>query len=189
MILHMQTAGYVLAGGSSRRMGRDKALLPVGGRTLLQTVASQVNEAVGSTTIVGSPEKYKGLGFPVIPDLRPNCGPLAGIEAALSDSQSEWTLIAACDMPGIDSSFLRGLVSHARPGFGAIIPVTPDERLHPLCAVYHATTLDAISGSLDDGIFKVLDALQSVAVLTVAVDSVQNANTPAEWADLAGRIL
>ena len=84
----MQCAGFVLAGGGSRRMGRDKALLPWRGSTLIQFVAGQVLNAAGSVTLIGNPDGLAGLGYPVIGDLHPGCGPLGGLETALRQGQS-----------------------------------------------------------------------------------------------------
>src|SRR5437763_12141966 len=103
-------AGFVLVGGASSRMGRDKARLPFRGRTLVEHIAAAVAEAAGSVTLVGAPERYQSLGLPIIPDTRPGEGPLAGILAALGASQAGWNLIAACDMPVISAPFLKSLL-------------------------------------------------------------------------------
>lgn len=178
----MQAAGYVLAGGASRRMGADKALLAFRGATLLEAVAAAVREAAGSVTVIGPPERYQHLGMQVLGDLRPGCGPLAGIETALADSAEEWTLIAACDMPGVRAEFFRGLLGARRAGADAVIPVTPDGRLHPLAAAYRRTARPAVSAALDRGVRKVLEALEMLKIRRYPVDFLANANTPEEWA-------
>src|SRR5690349_13170490 len=91
--------GYVLLGGRSSRMGQDKALLAFEDRPLAARVADLVQQACGSVTLVGSREKYGGLGYPVMDDIFPNQGPLGGIHTALSRSRARWNLIAGCDMP------------------------------------------------------------------------------------------
>ena len=65
-------AGFVLAGGRSSRMGRDKALLPLDGHTLVDHIAGLVQRAAGNVTLIGPPERYATLGYPVIPDLIDN---------------------------------------------------------------------------------------------------------------------
>ncbi len=107
----MKRAGFVLAGGSSSRMGRDKALLRYGSATLIQHVAERVATAVGSATLVGSPARYARLGYPVVPDNFLDGGPLAGIQAALAASAADWNLVVACDMPGVTVEFLEGLLA------------------------------------------------------------------------------
>src|SRR5690349_10891900 len=102
----MQTAGFVLAGGASSRMGTNKAFLLFQGRTLLDIAISAVRDAAGNVSLIGPPDLYHHLGLPVTPDLRPNSGPLAGIETALTHaaaSGSAWTLVTACDMPRLTS--------------------------------------------------------------------------------------
>src|SRR5205807_1875209 len=106
-------AGFVLVGGNSSRMGQDKACLPFQGKTLLEHVAAAVAEAAGSVTLVGAPERYQSLGFPIIADSRPGAGPLAGIHTALSISHADWNMIVACDMPGISAPFLKSLLAAA----------------------------------------------------------------------------
>ena len=103
-------AGFVLAGGRSSRMGRDKALLPWKGSTLIQSVAREVFQAAGNTTLIGSPELYGKLGFPVIPDRIEGCGPMGGLHAALSAKAAEWNLLVACDMPAVTCELLAALL-------------------------------------------------------------------------------
>ena len=76
----MEPSGFVLAGGLSSRMGRDKALLPYRGKTLVEHVAETVSEALPESSrpvaIIGDPGRYGNLGYPVHPDSVPGCGPL-----------------------------------------------------------------------------------------------------------------
>src|SRR2546430_16784821 len=104
-------AGFVLVGGNSSRMGRDKAGLLVHGSTLAEHVAAAVAEAAGSATLIGPPERYGHLGIPVLPDLRPGSGPLGGILTALTASPAEWDLGAACDLSALDAAVLKELVA------------------------------------------------------------------------------
>jgi molybdopterin-guanine dinucleotide biosynthesis protein A len=153
-------AGFVLAGGASRRMGRDKALLPWNGATLVEHVAAQVREAVGSVTLVGHPERFGALPLPAIPDLRPDSGPLAGIEAALLASDADWNLVVACDMPAITAKILRYLLDHAHAD--CLVPVSASGRLHPLCAVYHRRCGPVFAAALDRGVRRMTEALALV---------------------------
>src|SRR5215471_2768618 len=106
-------AGFVLAGGRSARMGRDKALLEIEGSRLICRVAEAVAGAAGSVTIVGDPEKYGSLGYPVCEDVFRGCGPLAGVHAALAASVADWNLLVACDMPDVEPGFLTELLEQA----------------------------------------------------------------------------
>src|SRR5665213_1694187 len=109
----MTRAGFVLAGGASRRMGRDKALLPLGGGTMVEQIAARVLRVTGNVTLIGSPEKYGHLGLPVVADEIENCGPLGGLYTALRLSQAEWNVVVACDMPDVTELFLGALLDAA----------------------------------------------------------------------------
>jgi molybdopterin-guanine dinucleotide biosynthesis protein A len=180
----MQTAGFVLAGGSSSRMGQNKAFLRVEGRTMIEIVAEAVKEAAGSVTIVGPPDWYRDLGYPVIPDDRPDCGPLAGIETALAHTGADWNLIAACDMPHLTSDMLAKILAEglAYPEAGCVLPESGNGYIQPLCAAYHKRVLPVISKALDAGIRKVEDALHGLPLHYIRIShGFKNINTPAEF--------
>jgi len=182
----MQTAGFVLAGGASSRMGQPKAFLQLGGRTLLAIACDAVREAAGQVTIVGSPADYADLCIPVIPDSRLHCGPLAGMEAALQHSSCDWNLIVACDMPRVNAGSLGKILDAARahPEAGCVLPESAAGRAEPLCAAYHRRALPHISAALDRGIRKVTEALPRDLVVYISMTNdeiFQNINTPEEW--------
>jgi molybdenum cofactor guanylyltransferase len=175
-------AGFVLAGGQSSRMGRDKALLPYGAVTLVEHVASQVAAAAGSATIVGGRERYGGMGYPVVQDFVPGCGPLGGITTALRISKVPWNLIVACDMPAVTAEFLRGLFEEAeRRGGVCLVPVSESGRLEPLCAVYHRDCLARLSDALNNNVLAVRDAVAGLRTVLWSAPNAgffRNLNTP-----------
>jgi molybdenum cofactor guanylyltransferase len=85
----MQTAGFVLVGGDSSRMGRDKALLPLKSGLLIHELAGKVADASGTAALIGEPARYRHLEIDCLADLRPGMGPLAGIETALESGRGE----------------------------------------------------------------------------------------------------
>ena len=183
---HVNRAGYVLVGGRSSRMGRDKALLPYRGGWLVQAVARAVELAAGSATLVGHPRRYGDLGFPVLPDAYPGQGPLGAILTALRHSAADWNLVVACDMPGLTADFLRALLQAAeRSAARALAPAGPSGRPEPLCAVYHRGALPALEAAFANGARKASAALEEAGVAVLPFPEVlpfQNVNTPEEWA-------
>jgi molybdopterin-guanine dinucleotide biosynthesis protein A len=179
-------AGYVLVGGNSSRMGRDKALLPSHGRTLAELVAGIVSAAAGPTALVGGARRIASAEFAFIPDLYPGEGPLGGILTALESSTADWNLIVACDMPGLQVDFLRSLLDAAgHCEADALVPVGPNGRLEPLCAVYHRNSRQGLSTAFARGVRKIAAALEEVRRVTWTVSEVscfQNVNTPEDWA-------
>src|ERR1700733_6553877 len=96
---------FILAGGKSTRMGRDKAFVEYEGRTLLARALEVARSVTPEVYIVGKREKF-GRFARVVEDIFPDCGPLAGIHAALRASQTELNLILAVDMPFVSWAFL-----------------------------------------------------------------------------------
>src|SRR5215470_9917840 len=84
--------GFILAGGRSSRMGSDKALLEFQGKTLIERAVELMRRSSLDFAIVGDPAKYSAHGQ-VVPDVHANCGPLAGIHAALRQSRAELNLM------------------------------------------------------------------------------------------------
>src|ERR1700694_5081359 len=104
-------AGYVLVGGRSSRMGRDKARLPYRGGGVAEWVARAVETAAQTATFVGNLQLSIGEAErSSIPDLYPGEGPLGGILTALHHTSADWNLIVACDMPELPATFLQKLL-------------------------------------------------------------------------------
>lgn len=141
---------FVLAGGKSSRMGRDKALLEFGGGTLLARAMNIAAQAADHVRIVGSPAKYEGFGE-VVEDTFPERGPLGGIHAALSSTATDLNLILAVDTPFMDPAFLRYLVEQARVGGALVVVPRIGGRFQPLCAIYRRAFGDMARRALEAG--------------------------------------
>ena len=180
----MLPSGFVLAGGASSRMGRDKALLAYREATLVEYVAGAVFEAVGSVAIIGDPDRYDGLGHRVYRDKVAGCGPLGGIYTALSVTGTEWNLVVACDMPAISFEALRRLINReAEPGRDTVMAAGPGGEPEPLCAVYHRRCLPVLARAIRDKRLKMRDLVGELRVELRPLDAaaLANVNTPEEW--------
>jgi molybdopterin-guanine dinucleotide biosynthesis protein A len=178
-------AGFILAGGKSTRMGRDKALLPWGNSALIQHIAAKLNTVTASCTVIGEPERYADTGLECIPDIRPGYGPLAGIESALAAKRADLNLIVGCDMPDLQTDWLEALIKKAQhsPRLAAVLRDGLG-RLHPLCGIYKAAALDAVTAALDAGRLKLTHFVQDLPSDEVQVTAaIRNLNTPADWGD------
>lgn len=164
-------------------MGRDKALLRWNGVPLAQWIAMVAERAAGKAALVGSPDAYGGLGFRVVSDLYPGEGPLGGILTALADSDADWNLILACDMPELDAGLLQGLIERAQElGADALLPVT-EQGPQPLTAVYHRHCAAPMGEAFASGVRAVTAALKGVRCVRLEMESAQfqNVNTPQDW--------
>ncbi|HWQ54139.1 MAG TPA: molybdenum cofactor guanylyltransferase [Bryobacteraceae bacterium] len=180
------SAGFVLVGGRSSRMGCDKALLPYRGAALAQYVARELERAAGQVALVGDPARYGHLGYPVVRDLAPGAGPLGGICSALRSSAAAWNLVLACDMPGVKAALLARLLAEAERGEqDCLLPAGPSGRPEPLCGVYHQRCLPVLGAALARGVRKIMDGLAGTRVRILAIRDegvFDNCNTPEEWA-------
>lgn len=133
--------GIVLAGGESQRMGRPKALVQLGGQTLVERAALRLGELCRQVMVAASPD----LLLPplqrclVVRDEQPGLGPLAGIIAGLSASDDEWHLVLACDLPLARPEVLHLLAERAGRA-DAVVPHARG-RLQPLLAAYSCRCL------------------------------------------------
>lgn len=179
----MLAAGFVLVGGRSTRMGRDKALLPWQSRPLVAHVANAVQEAAGNVTLVGEPQRYCFLEYDQLPDTYTGLGPLGGIEAALLARRGELNLIVACDMPAVRSDFLRRLLEFAAADSAAcVVSEDSNGRVHPLCAVYKTACLPFVRRALAQRQLRLFDLVAELGAATLKVDcEIANVNTPEEW--------
>jgi molybdopterin-guanine dinucleotide biosynthesis protein A len=169
-----QVAGFILAGGASSRMGRDKGLLDFGGVPLILHTARLLEPLVSEITVVGSPRRYAALGLHAIADAHdgqakrgpnePARGPLAGIATALGTTRSRWNLIVACDLPYLSAKWLDWLLSRALRSRGeAVVPRT-ERGIEPLAAMYRRECGAPIAAALARGVRKVSDAIEELRV-------------------------
>jgi molybdenum cofactor guanylyltransferase len=139
---------FILAGGKSSRMGTDKAFLEFDGCTLLARALDLAHSVTTDVRIVGSRQKFAQYA-PVVEDVFPDRGPLAGIHAALRSSTSDLNLMLAVDAPFVSRQLLQYLVSeaHCAPGATVVVPCCNGRR-QPLCAVYRREFADAAESAL-----------------------------------------
>lgn len=159
-----EVSGFVLAGGESSRMGRNKALLELDGVPLVVRVTRLVAAVVGTAAVIGQPETYTALGLRAIRDDWPGAGPLGGIATALRASESEWNLIVACDLPYLTRPWLEYLISRARSSRADVVLPMSSGGAEPLCAMYNKTGEAAIWLALDRGTRKVTNGLVDLTI-------------------------
>jgi molybdopterin-guanine dinucleotide biosynthesis protein A len=145
--------GFVLAGGASRRMGRPKSSLQLGGESMLERQIRVLRSVARRVTVVGGQPGYlHELDVPCVPDAVTARGPLGGIYTALLQSRTEFSLILGCDLPFVNRNLLACLMLRAKAeGSDVTVPRSPDGRLQPLCAVYRRRALYAVRTRLAQG--------------------------------------
>lgn len=163
MILASSLAGFVLAGGRSSRMGQDKALLALGGVPLVQRSVAKLQRLTRQVFILGSRPDLASFA-PLVPDLRESCGPLGGMEAALSHTPCEWSLILPVDMPFLPSVLLQcwaETVLSQTAARAACFVV--DDVPQPALCLLHREMLPFLTEAAQQGRFKLYPVLVQAA--------------------------
>jgi len=146
--------GAVLAGGGSRRLGRDKAGASLGEARLIDHAVAALVGACDEVIVVSSRTDTPEGSWALVPDLRDSCGPLAGIEAALDAAARrgcEAVFVLACDLPLVDAAVVERVVGALGAASAAAPRRDGDPDVEPLCAVYRSSCLEAATVLLDSG--------------------------------------
>ena len=164
-VRQMPIGAYLLAGGASSRMGRDKALLLFDGHPLLVQTNKLLASIAPNPQLVAPVGRYEQFGFSPLVDRRSDCGPMAGIETALIHSGFEWNLILACDLPFITRDWLVHLVETAVAAPLQVACVSTGD--NPLLAVWRKSALPTVQGALDSGNFRLRDLMKPLNALNL----------------------
>jgi len=176
----------VLAGGESRRMGRPKALLPVGAITLIEWLVARLAPAFDQLLVAArDPGQLPPSLHPhLVTDLHAASGPLAGVEAGLAASTCDIVVAIACDMPQVTPDLLQRLVVAASAeGIDAAVPRVRGEP-EPACAAYRRSAAGPISAALEAGRFKAARVLDELRVAWLDGEDPAlfvNLNTPEDY--------
>ena len=179
----------ILAGGESRRMGKDKGMLPFLGIPLVERVLLQVEGLSDRVMLVtNQPDEYRRFGVPMCADLHPRMGPLGGVYTALHYATSDCILVLSCDMPFVSLPLLEHMLALI-PGWDAVVPrLGGNKRFEPLRAVYSKSCTKPIAAALDAGRRRMISFFESVNVRYIEIDEIErfdpgagtffNINTP-----------
>ena len=154
----------VLAGGESRRMGRDKLLLEVGGVPLLHRVRDALSTRCAEIVVVGSGGESARLGeiSRISDERRGGLGPLAGMETGLATAGNRLVFVAAGDMPFLSADLVCYLLERLETRDIAAVVPRHRGRTHPLCAAYDREILSQVRSVLDGGVRSVGEFLKDL---------------------------
>jgi molybdenum cofactor guanylyltransferase len=143
-------AGFVLAGGASSRMGKDKALVELDGRQLIVHALEILREAGVPASIAGARSDLAAFG-PVIEDTAPGSGPLAGVCAALASTSTERAVFLSVDLPLVPASSIAALLDHAQLAGSAVTLASVNGFAQTFPAVIDPALLPALQAELEAG--------------------------------------
>jgi molybdopterin-guanine dinucleotide biosynthesis protein A len=179
--LKEQASAIIMSGGQSRRMGRDKSIIPLHGRPLISSLIDQLQPNFESVLLSGSKEKYAFTGCPVIEDIIPGNGPLMGLLSTLKASKSELNFVTACDVPDLNLPFVRRMIREIG-NHDAVVPVVKGDQKQPLFAVYRKSVVSDIEEVIKQGKRSLHVLLDRLDVHYIETDGhwYHNLNTPTD---------
>lgn len=147
-------------------MGRDKALVPLAGKTMIEHMLDRL-AGLGDETLVTTnhPENYRHLGVRLASDPVPGAGALHGLRTALQAANGGTVLLLACDMPFVNRALLEYLLGRAGEA-DAVVPRRQGE-YEPLHAVYARRCLPAVLSALDAGERRLISFFPEIRLLTI----------------------
>ena len=169
-------SGIILAGGRSRRLGRDKAVEPFEGQPLIRRVIERIQPLTAEIVVVVA-DAARGEALPlqdderVAMDLFPGGGSLGGIFSGLAAADSQWGLVVACDMPFLNRQLFEHMLE-LREGWDAVVPM-PGDFPEPTHALYSRDCLPHIEAKLKANDLKISGFFDDVRVRYLNEDDVR----------------
>jgi molybdopterin-guanine dinucleotide biosynthesis protein A len=185
---------FILTGGKSERMGHDKAFLRLpSGSTLLENALAVASAVAGEVGIVGPKQRYGIYAWAgeIVEDVFQQRGPLGGIHAALSITQTEWNIFLAVDLPQVNANLLGWMLQQAREAGKQVTVAWVSGGLHPLCGVYRRSFKDRaeealqrdhnkVDSSFDPDSLRILTE-EEIGAAGFTPEMFLNVNTPEEF--------
>ena len=189
----IDATAILLAGGNSRRMGREKIFLPVGSHSLIEHIFYQLYDNFKAIIISSNnKDKLKSFCTDIIPDRIPGYGPIMGIASALEASETENNFIIACDIPDINISFIKMMIAESKD-FDVVVPVNTRSQLEPLYAIYKKHIIKAFNEVISAGKNKISEVYKLCKVKYVQIEDtawLKNINTMQDYQEyLSSKIL
>jgi len=162
----MKATSIILAGGKNKRFGENKALINIGGQTMIERVMERLGPLTDRFLVVTAPDLPE-LGVSgrveIIPDLYPGFGPLGGIYTGLESSESRLNIVVACDMPFLNIELLDFMLNESED-VDAVVPRLENGMVEPLHSVYAKSGLPVMKEWLDSNRLGVAPFLDEIRV-------------------------
>ncbi len=169
MILEIRTEAFVLAGGKSSRMGKDKGMVLLKGKPMISYILETLKETGIPVKIIANDPAYETFGFPVYEDVVSEKGPMGGLLTTFKNTEAEVVLLVSCDMPFLNPEAVNMLLEMATRD--TIFASTVKERVNPLFALYPVSLKLEIEKRINEGRLKMTDfVLENKHTLVPSLD-------------------
>lgn len=184
-------AVFILAGGKSSRMGTDKGMLELSGKSFTQHIIDTAKTISNSIMLVANTPNYKHFGIPLINDKIKEKGPMGGIYTALSNTSHTWNLFLSCDIPLIESKVLTALIDSCNEKYDTIV-IKHHNTIEPLCGLYKKSLLKFFEDKIHKDELSIVKALAELNTKYLDVSNqvdgssncFKNVNTSQDFNDL-----
>jgi molybdenum cofactor guanylyltransferase len=179
----------LLAGGKSQRMGTDKGLLDLNGKSFIKHICDALQPIVGSNIlIVSGNKKYDALGFSRVEDIIENKGPVGGLYTALKESKTKVNLVLSVDVPMVSTELLNWLIANHDESY-MVTQTKSGDKTNPLIGVYDRSMRIVFGEHIAGNQLKLLNIIEDVKHQTIEVpekwsNQTQNINTQEEYQNL-----
>ena len=166
-----EITGIILAGGRSSRLGKDKGLCTLKGKSLVSYAVGILKPLCGDLMISANrfAEKYAAFGFPVIPDQVEDIGPMGGIYSCLKKSKTRHNLLLSCDTPFVSTDVFRLLLKEAED-FQVVCPANEAFLPEPLSAYYNTNILGDLEDAIRQNEYKMMRFFKRIRFRLVKID-------------------
>jgi molybdopterin-guanine dinucleotide biosynthesis protein A len=173
MIEKSDLTGIILAGGKSSRMGKDKGLCRLNGKTLVSYAIETLKPLCGHLMISANhyPEKYAQFGIPVVADEIKNIGPMGGIYTCLKKSTTRHNIVLSCDTPFVGTLLLNHLLNSVK-NEQIVAPSHHTFLIEPLSTYYATNVLSEIKQAIDQQDYKLINLFKRVNFKSVLMDNI-----------------
>ena len=192
----MRTGVVLLAGGKSRRMGRDKAKLPIDGKSFLERIAHEIEGFSERLLSIDDMCSMQLSGYTTVHDIYPGNGPIGGLHAALTCCRSDALLVVTCDVPLFQCRLGEYLVQFLTSDYDGVVAVTRDGRIHPFCGVYRKEMAELLEAQIFAEKLSMMDAIKKMRLYHADLtdtpysdNCLMNINTPDEYDILMKTVL
>ncbi len=182
---HEGVTGFILAGGASSRMGRDKGLCHFNGKELV-SYSIEILKPICDYIIISTnnPEDYQKFGLQIVGDEIKNIGPIGGIYSCLKQSVTVKNLVVSCDIPFLTKEALEYILSKS-DDFEIVIPQHSDSYYEPLAGYYSTSIIPTIENSIHQRDYKLINLFSEVKFRAISTGDLpglgiqfRNMNTP-----------
>ncbi len=178
---------YILCGGSSRRMGRDKAMLKIDGETFIQRIVSKSKSPFAETVLLSGSNTYH-IDIRHLEDKQPDSGPLGGLLSGLQDvdNMDRWIAIVPIDLPLISQTSIHYLAETIPDRSSDAHIARSDDRIQPLCGLYHTSVQPKLEHYLTSGNRRVMGFLKELnySYFNLTKEEIRNVNSRQDFEQL-----